>query len=143
MNEARPQYGRATRPAAPSVKPTHGGKVLVVDDDEDNALVLEAALERAGFEVAVARSMHDACSVLADRAVDVLVTDYSLGDGNAVELIGALGTSRPRVAVLVTGYGSPEDRARSRAAGFDAHLLKPVSFDALLRAIRDKLSQKT
>lgn len=128
-------------PAVREVKPALGGTVLVVDDDEDNALVLEVALERAGFEVAVARSMHDARAVLAERAVDVLVTDYSLGDGNGVELIGALGTSRPRVAVLVTGYGSPEDRARSRAAGFDAHLLKPVSFDALLSTIRDKLAQ--
>ena len=69
------------------------------------------------------------------------MTDYSLGDGDAVELINTLGVRRPRVAVLVTGYGSPEDRARSRAAGFDTHLLKPVSFDELVRAIRAKLAQ--
>jgi CheY-like chemotaxis protein len=119
----------------------HGGTVMVVDDDEDNALVLEAALERVGFEVTVARSMQDACAVLAERAVDVLVTDYSLGDGDAVELIGMLGARRPRVAVLVTGYGSPEDRARSRAAGFNAHLLKPVSFAELERTIVDKLAE--
>ena len=117
----------------------HGATVLVVDDDEDNALVLQVALERAGFEVTVARSMLDACAALATTAVDVLVTDYSLGDGDAVELITTLGARRPRVAVLVTGYGSPEDRARSRAAGFDTHLLKPVSLDELVRAIRDKL----
>ena len=117
----------------------HGATVLVVDDDEDNALVLQVALERAGFEVTVARSMLDACAALATTAVDVLVTDYSLGDGDAVELLTTLGARRPRVAVLVTGYGSPEDRARSRAAGFDTHLLKPVSLDELVRAIRDKL----
>ncbi len=117
----------------------HGATVMVVDDDEDSAVVLQVALERAGFEVTVARSMLDACAALATTAVDVLVTDYSLGDGDAVELITTLGARRPRVAVLVTGYGSPEDRARSRAAGFDTHLLKPVSLDELVRAIRDKL----
>ena len=119
----------------------HGGTVMVVDDDEDNALVLQVALERAGFEVTVARSMHDAFSVLAAKVVDVLVTDFSLGDGDAVELITTLGARRPRVAVLVTGYGSREDRARSRAAGFDMHLVKPVSLDELVRGIRAKLPQ--
>ena len=126
-----------------SLKPIHGGTVMVVDDDEDNALVLEAALDHAGFEVTVARSMHDACAALAETSVDILVTDFSLGDGDAVELITTLGARRPRVAVLVTGYGSPEDRARSRAAGFDTHLLKPVSLDELVRAIRDKLAQSS
>lgn len=120
-----------------------GSTVMVVDDDEDNALVLQVALERAGFEVTVARSMLDACAALATTAVDVLVTDYSLGDGDAVELITTLGARRPRVAVLVTGYGSPEDRARSRAAGFDTHLLKPVSLEELVRAIRDKLARSS
>jgi CheY-like chemotaxis protein len=113
---------------------------MVVDDDEDNALVLEAALELAGFQVTVARSLHDARAALAQTSVDVLVSDYSLGDGDAVELMRALGAKRPRVAVLVTGYGSPEDRERSEAAGFDAHLLKPVAFDELERTIRDKLA---
>jgi CheY-like chemotaxis protein len=107
-----------------------GESVMVVDDDEDNALVLEAALELAGFQVTVARSLHDARAALAQTSVDVLVSDYSLGDG----------AKRPRVAVLVTGYGSPEDRERSEAAGFDAHLLKPVAFDELERTIRDKLA---
>jgi CheY-like chemotaxis protein len=118
-----------------------GESVMVVDDDEDNALVLEAALALAGFEVTVARSLHDARAALGRSMVDVLVTDYSLGDGDAVELIRSHGTWRPRVVVLVTGYGSPEARERSRAAGFDAHLLKPVTFGELEKTIRNKLDE--
>jgi len=114
---------------------------MVVDDDEDNALVLEAALELAGFEVTVARSLHDARAQLEQRPVDVLVTDYALGDGDAIELLSLLGTRRPRVAVLVTGYGSAEDRERSHAAGFDAHLLKPVGLGDLERTIREELAR--
>ena len=43
---------------------------------------------------------------------------------------------RPRLAVLVTGHGSPEDVALSRAAGFDAHLVKPIDFRQLERTLR-------
>lgn len=118
-----------------------GVTVLVVDDDEDNALVLEAALEQSGFDVTVARSLHDARATLERIPIDVLVTDYSLGDGDAIELLSSLGSRRPRVAVLVTGYGSQEDRVRSQAAGFDAHLVKPVALEELEDAIRDKLAQ--
>jgi CheY-like chemotaxis protein len=129
--------------AVRSVRSAGTVSVLVVDDDEDNALVLEAALQFAGFEVTVARSLREARAVLSERAVDALVTDYSLGDGDAVELVSSLGSRRPRVAILVTGYGAPEDRERSLAAGFDAHLLKPVGLHELERTVRDKLAQAT
>lgn len=115
--------------------------VLVVDDDDDNAMVLEAALQYAGFEVTVARSLQKARAFLRERMVDAIVTDYSLGDGDAVEFMGSLGDRRPSVAILVTGYGSPEHRERSLAAGFDAHLLKPVGLSELVRKVQQKLAQ--
>jgi CheY-like chemotaxis protein len=113
--------------------------VVVVDDDEDNAYVLQALLQHAGFSVKVARSCREAREVLGEAPVDALVSDFSLGDGDALELMASLGESRPRVAVLVTGYGSPEDQARSRAAGFHAHLVKPIAANQLERALRDAL----
>jgi DNA-binding NtrC family response regulator len=113
------------------LKPT----VVIVDDDEDNVFVLQAALEVAGFEVKVARSVKEARTVLDGERVDALVSDYSLGDGDAVDLMTALGAKRPRVAVLVTGHSTPEHVARSRAAGFDAHLVKPIALDQLERVL--------
>jgi CheY-like chemotaxis protein len=114
--------------------------VLVVDDDEDNVAVLELALNAAGFSVKVAGSLREARAVLASSPVDALVTDYSLGDGNAVDLMASLGERRPRVAILVTGYGSAEDHERSRAAGFDAHLVKPIVLDQLEPLLRSALT---
>jgi CheY-like chemotaxis protein len=114
--------------------------VMVVDDDEDNVFVFEASLVAAGFDVTVARSVGEARAALAKTDVDALVTDYSLGDGDAVELVTSLGARRPRVAVLVTGYSGPEDRDRSRAAGFDAHLVKPVAPKELERTLRAALA---
>jgi CheY-like chemotaxis protein len=120
------------------LKPT----VLVLDDDEDNVQILEAALESSGFEVRMARSCAEAHALLAATPVDALVTDFALGDGDALELMAALGPRRPKVAVLVTGYGSAEDQARSRAAGFDAHLVKPIALDDLEVALRRGLERE-
>jgi DNA-binding NtrC family response regulator len=115
--------------------------VLLVDDDEDSVLVMEAALVGGGFAVQIARSCREARALLDAHRVDALVTDFSLGDGTALELFASLAAAkRPRVAVLVTGYGSPEDLARSRAAGFHAHLVKPVSLEQLERTLRTALA---
>lgn len=114
--------------------------VLVLEDDEDNLLVLEAALEMSGFKVKSARSCAEAEAALVDGPVDALVSDYSLTDGNAVDWLKKLGQRRPRVALLLTGYGDPEARAASRAAGFDAHLLKPIAPAELERQLRNALA---
>ena len=113
-----------------------GTNVVVVDDDEDNVAVLEVGLRSAGFEVKTARSLREALLVLESGDADALVTDYSLGDGTAVELLASLGAKRPRLAILVTGHDSPEHVAESRAAGFDAHLVKPIDLSQLERTLR-------
>lgn len=110
--------------------------VLVVDDDQDNAEILEASLDPVAYDITLAGSCSEARDKLATSAYDALVTDYSLGDGNAVELLESLGPARPKVAILVTGYGAAEDRERSRAAGFDAHLVKPIDVKELETALR-------
>ena len=122
----------------PMLKPS----VLVLDDDDDNVQILEAALSSRGFDVRTAASSAEARALLSEHTVDALVTDFSLGDGDALELIAALGPQRPRIAILVTGYGRPEDQARSRAAGFDAHLVKPVMLDQLDAALRRGLARE-
>lgn len=114
--------------------------VLVLEDDEDNLLVLEAALEMQGFDVRRARTCAEADAALAAGGVDALVSDYSLADCNAIEWLKALGQRRPRVALLVTGYGDSEARAASREAGFQAHLVKPVAPGDLERHLRSALA---
>jgi CheY-like chemotaxis protein len=109
--------------------------VLVVDDDDANLRVMEIVLCSFGFDVCVATSCAQARLALAAAMVDVLVTDLSLGDGNALTLLAALGSRRPRVAVVVTGHTGAEHRARSYAAGFDAHLTKPLVLDELERVV--------
>lgn len=114
-------------------------KVLVVDDDVDHCLMLEVALESLGYEVTVAHSCRNAVALLRDADLDALVCDLTLGDGTALDILRAAGPRRPRVSVVLSGFDSEEDRERSIAAGFDAHLVKPSSIDDIARILSDGL----
>jgi CheY-like chemotaxis protein len=134
---------RARTSSVLMVKPMPKTLVLVVDDDEDNAQMLEAVLAHAGFVVKTAASCAEARAVLEVTPVDALVTDYELGDGDALELLASLGPKRPRIAVLVTGHGRIEDKEKSRVAGFSAHLVKPIATGELERTLRAALATPT
>lgn len=114
--------------------------VLVVDDDADHGFMLETVLDAEGYDVRVATSRTRARELLEAAGIDVLVTDFALGDGNALELLKDLGARRPRFAIVVSGFDSPSDVDRSRRAGFDAHLGKPIPIDLLRKTIAAGLS---
>jgi len=109
-------------------------RILVVDDNVDAAALLAMLLEAAGHRVVV---KHDARAALARAREDlfqVCLLDIGLPevDGNelARQLRGCPGTSGS-VLVAVTGYDQEQDRARSMAAGFDHHLVKPIDTQML------------
>lgn len=113
--------------------------VLVVDDDEDHLLMLEALLEAVGYDVTTADSCASGRKILQERVVDALVTDLSLGDGTALDLLRDIGAHRPRVAIVLSGFDSSEDIARTAAAGFDAHLAKPTPINVLRKTLAEGL----
>lgn len=115
--------------------------VLVVDDDADHAFMLATLLEGDGFAVVSATSRADGRAILESRPVDVLVSDLSLGDGSAYDLLRDLGDNRPQTAIVLSGFDSAEDVERSTRAGFDAHLAKPTPLPALREAISTGLRQ--
>jgi signal transduction histidine kinase/CheY-like chemotaxis protein len=122
--------------AADAVSPEQGGlartstpmRVLVVDDNDDAAAMLGDVLVLLGHRATV---VHDGATALADataRAHDVILLDLGLPGMDGFEVARQLrerGVSARLIAM--TGYGQDEDRARTRAAGFDLHLVKPVS----------------
>ncbi len=114
--------------------------VLVVDDDEDHLLMLEALLEMVGYEVVTANSYAAGRRVLEQRAVDGLVSDLSLGDGTALDLLLGLDAAHmPRVAIVLSGFDAAEDVARSIGAGYDVHLAKPTPVELLRKTLADGL----
>jgi two-component system CheB/CheR fusion protein len=114
-------------------------RILLVEDHEDTATVLAAMLRRAGHQVFAADGFSTALILAAALAsVDLLLSDITLPDGSGCDLLPLL---RERTsggvtsAIAMTGHGEDEWVERCQRAGFGHVLVKPVSFDALLRAV--------
>ncbi len=114
--------------------------VLVLDDDDDAASLLGMALRRRSFRVLVARSCAEGRSMLAESAVDAVVTDVALPDGSGIDFVASL-TPPPRALVVVSGFGGDEDREKSRMAGAQAHFVKPVDVTRLVATLNELLGR--
>ncbi len=117
-------------------------RVLVVDDNVDAADSLAMLLRLQGQEVAVA---YDGPSALAKAEADppaIAFLDLGMPRMDGYELARAF-RARPALKgvllVALTGWGQPEDRQRTREAGFDHHLVKPVEADALHRLFGERV----
>jgi signal transduction histidine kinase len=120
-------------------------RVLVVDDNEDAAAMLQHALTSLGYEVEIANDGPSALEVCARFSPDVALLDIGLPVMDGYELAQRLRErliDSGRVPALrllaVTGYGQEGDRARSVDAGFHEHLVKPIDLAGLARAIEGK-----
>ncbi|WP_337174584.1 ATP-binding protein [Paludisphaera sp.] len=109
-------------------------RVLVVDDNRDSANTLSRLLELDGHEVHTSYNGADALAAAAASPPDAILLDLGLPDKNGYEIAEEM-RARPELAdamiVALTGWGQPEDRRRSREAGFDHHMVKPVDMRAL------------
>ena len=103
---------------------------MIVDDNADAARTLALFLEAHGHQVQVAFDGAGALQLAHDEAPRVLLLDIGLPDMDGYALarrLRALPATRECLYVALTGYGCAEDRERSRQAGFDHHLTKPVN----------------
>ena len=119
--------------------PTRHIQILFVEDHEDTARVLGRILKNAGYDVSHAGTMTAALSVAAGRRFDLLISDLGLPDGSGLELMKTLGGSQGLIGIALSGFGSEDDVAASLAAGFAAHLTKPVDWERLRSEI-DRLA---
>jgi PAS domain S-box-containing protein len=103
-------------------------RILVIEDHEDGREMLAAALRLAGHDVQEAATGEAGLRAALERRPDVALIDIGLPDVPGYEVGRRLRETFGGAIRLValTGYGQPQDRARSAAAGFDAHLVKPV-----------------
>ncbi len=118
-----------------------GLTILLVDDNEDAVRMLGMLLTQHGHKVDVCFDPHTALARIDTLRPDVAVLDIGLPLMSGHELAQRLrtmpGGERCRLIAL-SGYGQPEDLARSRAAGFEAHLVKPVLPERLLSLLTRK-----
>ena len=112
--------------------------VLIVDDDDALRGLLARELTRSGYRVRQAADGAQCLASVKDDEPDVALLDIGLPGRSGHDLAREIRARLPRESVrliAVTGYGQPEDRARSAEAGFDAHLVKPVEPDELRETI--------
>ncbi|QGZ41322.1 signal transduction histidine kinase [Pseudoduganella flava] len=132
--------GRRERPAAraPARAPL---RVLVLDDNHDAAQTLGAMLEARGHAVQLAYTGRSALEALEQADVDVAILDIGLSDISGHEVarqIRLRHPHRPILLIALSGWGSERERQQSEQAGFDLHLTKPATMEALERAIQSR-----
>ena len=112
-------------------------RVLLVDDNVDTLESLQILLQALGHEAEIARTPAEAIAQAASYGANVAVVDIGLPGMSGYELAPELRRASPTPLRLVafTGYAGEEAVERARAAGFDAHLVKPVDVDQLLAVL--------
>lgn len=124
-------------------QPMNARRILIVDDNEDSAMTLSMLFEMTGDETQTA---HDGLKALA--AAETFQPDVALLDIGLPEISGYDVARKIReqpwgktmVLVALTGWGQVEDRQKSKEAGFDGHMVKPVDHEALLKLLDELLA---
>ena len=142
--------GSETSHVKPDATPTHapfsfvatntpGGsphRILLVEDHAPTRLMLQHLLKQRKFEVITAESAESALIRVKNGAFDLVISDVGLPDRSGYELMAELHELQPNLpGIALSGYGMEDDLARSRAAGFSTHLVKPVTIGMLEDAI--------
>lgn len=113
-------------PAEPLVRPL---RLLVVDDNDDTAEMMSVLLTMAGHDVKIAHSGPAALEAAAVHRPDAIVLDIGLPGLDGYQVAQRLRqdpATRDVLLIAASGYGQESDRRRSREAGFDHHLVKPI-----------------
>lgn len=126
-------------PVAEVSAETTARRVLLVEDDPDAAQTLQRLLGAMGHEVTVLYDASSALQVVREERFDIVLCDLHLpGEMDGYALASAI-REEPELAdvrlVAVTGYGNRADQKRTREAGFEKHLTKPVEIDDLTRVM--------
>jgi len=115
-------------------------RVVVVEDNPDIRETLRMLLSLWGHEVALASDGHSGVDRVLEERPDVALIDVGLPGMNGYEVARAIRKRIPDRAIrliAVTGYGQPSDRELATQAGFDMHLLKPISPTVLQRLLAE------
>lgn len=132
------QIVRFAEPPTEANPPPGSVRILVVDDNRDAADTLKAILELAGHQACVVYEADAAVEAAASFDAELVLLDIGMPKMNGYEVCAALRAEehgQSRMVVAVSGWGQADDMQKSKDAGFDAHLVKPVGVEELVKLI--------
>ncbi|HOS99888.1 MAG TPA: response regulator, partial [Acidobacteriota bacterium] len=121
-----------------------GATILVVDDEKNQRELLAGFLRDLGYTVHAAAGRAEAFRVLERERVDLVLSDYTLGDGTGADILEHIRRTNPLVQfVLFTAYGSVKRAVDFMKQGAADYLAKPLDLDELEVKVRKIVQQKT
>jgi len=130
-----------SRPAVRSDS-RHTYRLLLVEDNQATLEVLGRILRKQGHDVVTASTVEAARDFAANQDFDLVISDIGLPDGNGIDLMNELTRDYGLRGIALSGYGMDEDLARTKNAGFIAHLVKPIDLDRLNRVLEEAAPTK-
>ena len=121
-------------------KPVRSLRILLVEDHGDTRRTLARLLKHFGHDISVAENTETALAILRSKTLDVVLSDIGLPDGSGYDVIAEAKRKQHVTGIALTGFGMEEDIKRSKKAGFDFHLTKPVDFQEL-RSVLAEVSE--
>jgi hypothetical protein len=127
--------------AAVGVNHRLGGKtskplrILLVEDHNDTRRTLSRLLTHFGHDVVTADNVEGAMARIASNNIDAVLCDIGLPDGSGYEVAAQARATGRIKAIALTGFGTEQDVQRSKEAGFDFHLVKPINFQELQKIL--------
>jgi PAS domain S-box len=106
-------------------------RILVVEDHQDTRRTLSRLLTHFGHSVVTAENVESAMDIMGSNNIDVVLCDIGLPDGSGYEVAAQARAKGHIKAIALTGFGTEQDVQRSKEAGFDFHLVKPINFQEL------------
>ncbi len=118
-------------------------RILIVDDEPSMREMLGIMLRKEGFEILAAQSRAQAATLLGQGAVDMVITDVKLPDGDGLEILRHVKAASPETVVIVmTAFGSHEMNVAAMRLGADAYLTKPFDVEELKLVARRVLDRR-
>jgi PAS domain S-box-containing protein len=114
-------------------------RILLVEDHKDTRRTLSRLLTHFGHKVLTADNVERAVAVIGSNNIDAVLCDIGLPDGSGYEVAAQARAKGGIKAIALTGFGTEQDVQRSKEAGFDFHLVKPINFQEL-QTVLDQLA---
>jgi len=128
LPEGSDAIGLNHRPGTKTSKPL---RILLVEDHQDTRRTLSRLLTHFGHDVVTANNVENAMHIMGSDNIDVVLCDIGLPDGSGYEVAAHARAKGGIRAIALTGFGTEQDVQRSKDAGFDFHLVKPINFQKL------------